>query len=156
MITREGNHYIADGPFTNADIAKAMETYLGTNPAITSVAEAKVLAAARLRNLEREEFHVLFLTNKHHLIEVKLMSIGTINSASVYPREIVKCALRLNAAAVILAHNHPSGIPEPSQTDKALTTRITNALELIEVRVVDHLIVGNDEVLSFAEKGLME
>jgi len=79
---------------------------------------------------------------------------GTIDSASVYPREIVKEALRLNAAAVILSHNHPSGNPEPSQADKVLTQRLKEALMLVEVRILDHVIVGGMETVSFAEKGL--
>ena len=79
---------------------------------------------------------------------------GTIDSALVYPREVVKEALRLNAAAVILSHNHPSGNPEPSQADKVLTQRLKEALMLVEVRILDHVIVGGMETVSFAEKGL--
>jgi DNA repair protein RadC len=80
---------------------------------------------------------------------------GTIDGASVHPREVVKCALQYNAAAVILAHNHPSGVPEPSRADTSLTRRLSEALALVDVRVLDHFIVGGSELVSFAERGLI-
>ena len=108
----------------------------------------------KLAGFEHEVFAVLFLDTRHRLIEYREMFHGTIDSASVYPREVVKEALRLNAAAVILSHNHPSGSPEPSQADKVLTQRLKEALGLVEVRILDHVIVGGMETVSFAEKGL--
>lgn len=102
-----------------------------------------------------EVFVVLFLDSQHRLIESQEMFRGTINQASVYPREIVKEALRLNAAACILAHNHPSGIAEPSVADKEITKKIKQALELIEVTVLDHFVIGGTSHMSFAERGLM-
>jgi DNA repair protein RadC len=104
---------------------------------------------------EHEVFTVLFLDNKNCLIEKQDMFRGTINAASVYPREVVKEALRLNAAAVILAHNHPSGVEEPSQADRAITKRVKDALELVGVQTLDHFIIARTNHLSFAEKGLM-
>lgn len=104
---------------------------------------------------EREVFAVMFLDNQHRLIEVAELFQGTIDGASVYPREVVKAALSVNAAAVILAHNHPSGSPEPSEADKRITARITHALELVQVRVLDHIIVGGAITLSFAARGLL-
>lgn len=101
---------------------------------------------------------VLFVQNldaKHRLIQYVEMFRGTIDCASVYPREVVKEALRLNAAAVIYAHNHPSGNPEPSQADRTLTQRLKEALALVEVRSLDHIIVAGERTVSFAEEGLL-
>jgi len=103
---------------------------------------------------EQEVFCCLFLDNRNRVIEFRRMFHGTIDGASVYPREVVKAALLLNAAAVILAHNHPSGIAEPSSADKQITNRLKDALALVEVRVLDHMVVG-EEIVSFAERGLL-
>ncbi len=107
-----------------------------------------------LRALEREQFRVLFLDNRHRLIRDETLFQGTIDQAVIHPREIVKQALAYNAAAVILAHNHPSGIGEPSRADIEMTHKIAQALELVEIRLLDHLIVG-DEVVSIAERGVI-
>jgi DNA repair protein RadC len=95
------------------------------------------------------------MDNQHRLIKYEELFFGTIDSASVHPREVVKHALKHNAAAVIFAHNHPSGVAEPSQADQRITDRLKSALLLVDVRVLDHMIVGDQEVLSFAEKGLL-
>lgn len=110
---------------------------------------------SHLRAYGREVFACLFLDNQHRLIEFRELFSGTIDGASVYPREVVKEVLSLNAAAVIFAHNHPSGIAEPSQADQLITERLKKALDLVDVRVLDHMIVGDTEVLSFAERGLL-
>ena len=104
---------------------------------------------------EREVFGCLFLDNRHRLIAVEEMFLGTIDGASVHPREVVKRALQLNAAAVILAHNHPSGVAEPSQADELITARLRDALALVDIRVLDHLVVGGTTVTSFVERGLL-
>ena len=104
---------------------------------------------------EREVFGCLFLDNRHRLIAVEEMFLGTVDGASVHPREVVKRALKLNAAAVILAHNHPSGVAEPSQADELITARLRDALALVDIRVLDHLVVGGTTVTSFAERGLI-
>ena len=104
---------------------------------------------------ERERFAVAFLTCRNRLIAWRFMFEGTLDSAMVYPREIVKAALECNAAAVILAHNHPSGVAEPSQADHLITQRIQKALELIDVRVLDHFIAGAGEVTSLARLGVL-
>ena len=109
----------------------------------------------RLGNRDHEVFTVLFLDNRHRLIEVTEMFRGTLDGASVHPREVVKAALSHNAAAVILAHNHPSGVAEPSVADELITNRLRDALALIDVRILDHFIVAGGEVLSFAERGLL-
>ena len=104
---------------------------------------------------EREVFGCLFLDNRHRLICFDEVFHGTIDGASVHPREVVKLALARNAAAVILAHNHPSGVAEPSQADELITVRIRDALALVDIRVLDHLVVGGNVVVSFAERGLI-
>lgn len=108
---------------------------------------------ARLRQYGHEVFATLFLDNRHHVISFEELFQGTINGASVYPREVVKRALHHNAAAVIFAHNHPSGIAEPSMADRKLTERLSEALALVDVRVLDHFVVGDGDGVSFAERG---
>jgi len=98
---------------------------------------------------------VLFLDSQHRLLAFEVMFHGTLAHTSVHPREIVKRALALNAAAVVLAHNHPSGVAEPSRADELVTHSVRAALQLVDVRVLDHLVVGAGAVLSFAERGLM-
>ena len=110
---------------------------------------------ARLRDYPHEVFACLFLDNRHRVIAYEELFRGTIDGASVHPREVLRRALAHNAAAVILAHNHPSGVAEPSQSDTAITNRLREALGLIDVRVLDHVIVGDGEPLSFAERGLL-
>lgn len=107
----------------------------------------------QLASLEREEFTVLFLDNQHRLVAHETLFTGTINHTQVHPREVVKSGLRYNAAAAVLAHNHPSGQAEPSQADRQVTTRIQQALELVDIRLLDHLVVGGMEITSFAERG---
>ncbi|MDH5300934.1 MAG: DNA repair protein RadC [Gammaproteobacteria bacterium] len=110
----------------------------------------------RLRDYEHEVFAVLFLDNRHRMIRFEEMFRGTIDGASVHPREVVKRALALNAAAVILAHNHPSGVCEPSQADRAITRRLVQALALVDIRVLDHVVVGEGAGYSFAEAGELQ
>lgn len=137
--------------------------------------QARILAAAQLQRgalltnprvvreylvgvftgMESEQFRVLMLDNRHRLIVDAPMFNGTIDGASVHPREIVRDVIRHNAAAVILAHNHPSGNPEPSQADELITSRIRDALALIDVRVLDHVVVAGISAVSFAERGLI-
>lgn len=110
---------------------------------------------ARLSGYPYEVFACLFLDNRHRVIEYEALFRGTIDGASVHPREVVKAALAHNAAAVILAHNHPSGVAEPSQADMHLTRRLREALGLVDIRVLDHLVIGDREAVSFAERGLL-
>ena len=102
---------------------------------------------------EREYFTVLALDNRNRVLASEILFAGTIDGARVYPREVVKFALRHNAAAVVLAHVHPSGVLEPSQADELITQHLIKALSLIEVRVLDHFIIGNGQSYSFAERG---
>lgn len=109
----------------------------------------------KLADLEHEVFSVLYLDNQNRLLKSKELFRGTIDGAAVYPREVVKVALHFNAAAVILAHNHPSGITTPSKADKHITERLKAALELVDIRTLDHVIVGQGAPYSFAERGLL-
>ena len=122
---------------------------------LTSSAATRDYLRARFKNCESEVFSCLFLNNQHHVMELEELFRGTIDGAAVYPREVVKRALYHNAAAVIFAHNHPSGIAEPSQADIAITSKLKTAMQTLEVRVLDHLVIGAGEVISFAERGLL-
>lgn len=121
---------------------------------LSNPAETRNYITMRLRDYTFEVFAALFLDNRHRVIVFEELFRGTIDGASVHPREVVRRALHHNAAAVIFAHNHPSGVAEPSQADRHITQRLKDALVLIDVRVLDHIVVGDDTV-SFAERGLL-
>ncbi len=121
-----------------------------TNPDVT-----RAYLSARLRSYNYEVFACLFLDNQNRVIELDELFRGTLNSANVYPREVAKQALHHNASAVIFAHNHPSGIAEPSQADKHITEKLQQALALFDIRVLDHFIIGDGQPYSFAENGLL-
>ncbi|MDX1454702.1 MAG: DNA repair protein RadC [Gammaproteobacteria bacterium] len=121
---------------------------------VDSASVARYLQA-RLRDRPHEVFLCLLLDNRHRLLDSLELFRGTIDGASVYPREVVKEALARGAAAVIFAHNHPSGVAEPSAADRQITRRLKNALALVDIRTLDHLVVGDGETVSFAERGLL-
>lgn len=121
--------------------------------AFTSSHAARDWLRLRLASLDREAFTVLWLDNQHRLIADDMLFLGTINSISVHPREVVKAGLKHNAAAVVLAHNHPSGHSEPSDADRRITERLKQALDLVDIRLLDHLVVGRMDIVSFAERG---
>lgn len=123
--------------------------------ALGSPADTRHYLSMRLRDEPQELFCCLFLDNRHRVLAFEELFRGTLDGAAVYPREVVKRVLAHNAAAVILAHNHPSGVAEPSRADELLTGRLKDALGLVDVRVLDHFVVGDGEVLSFAERGLI-
>lgn len=123
--------------------------------ALNSPEDVRCYLQARLRDLPHEVFGCLFLDNRHRVLVFEELYRGTLNGTAVYPRGVVERALRHNAAAVILVHNHPSGVAEPSRADEVLTARLKEALALIEVRLLDHLIVGDGEMVSFSERGLL-
>lgn len=123
--------------------------------AITQSADAHRFLVLKLAEEQREVFALLLLDAQHRVIEYRELFYGTIDSASVHPREVVKAALFANAAAMIVAHNHPSGSTEPSRADIAITDRLTRALELIDVRLLDHIIVGGVNTTSLQERGLL-
>lgn len=126
-----------------------------TGLAFTSTQAARDWLRLRMAGLEREEFMVLYLNQQNQLIAHETLFAGSISSTEVHPREVVKRALYFNAAAVLFAHNHPSGDTTLSQADKAVTQRLVQALQLVDIRVSDHLIVGGTQILSFAEHGLL-
>lgn len=131
-----------------------LESQLQFGNALTSPDDTKRYLTSRLRHLPHEIFACLFLDNRHRVLAFEELFTGTINGAAVHPREVIKRTLEHNAAAVIFAHNHPSGVAEPSEADRQLTRRLQQALELLEIRVLDHIVIGEDAV-SFAERGLL-
>lgn len=121
---------------------------------IADPADAANYLRTRLGGLLHEEFHVLWLDCRHHILDCQRLFIGTVDGASIYPREVVRAAMDANASAAILAHNHPSGIAEPSEADQAVARELRDALKLVGVRVLDHIIVGA-ECVSLARRGLL-
>lgn len=132
-----------------------LEENLGGKDVFSNPNDTKNFLLAQLRAYPYEVFACLFLDNRHQIINFDKMFNGTIDGASVYPREVVKQALARNAAAVIFAHNHPSGVAEPSLADKDITQRLQEALKLVDIRVLDHFIIGDNTAVSFAELGLL-
>lgn len=120
--------------------------------AFTSTHAVRDWLCLQMAGLEREVFKVMYLDNQHCLLECETLFTGTLNHTEVHPREVLKAALRHNAAAVIIAHNHPSGTTDISQADRHVTGRLKTALAIVDIRLLDHLVVGN-EVVSFAERG---
>jgi DNA repair protein RadC len=150
------------GPAKRAELAavvemsrRALAQQLEQAPVFDSPGRVKDYVALKLGALAHEVFAVLFLDSQHRLLRLEPMFRGTLSQTSIYPREVVRRALELNAGAVVLAHNHPSGLAEPSRADEFLTQSLKGALQLVDVRVLDHLVVGQGQVVSFAERGLL-
>jgi len=150
------------GPAKRAEIAAVMEMArralaeeLREAPVFDAPQKVKDYVAMQLAGRGQEVFAVLYLDAQHRLLHWQEMFVGTLTQTSVYPREIVRRALQLNAGAVILAHNHPSGTAEPSRADEFLTQTLKSALQLVDVRVLDHLVAGHGQVVSMAERGLL-
>jgi DNA repair protein RadC len=150
------------GPARFAELQAAVEIArrqlaesLRAGPALSSPRATGEFLSAKLRDLEHEVFCCLLLDKRHRLMHFEELFRGTIDGASVHPREIVKLALQRNCAAVIIAHNHPSGVAEPSQADELITQRIKEALALVDIRLLDHIIVGDGLSVSLAERGLV-
>lgn len=139
-------------------IAKALEiltSRMNNGEALSSPYAVTKFLQLQMTGLEHEVFCVIYLTSQHQVIKFEELFRGTIDGSAVYPREVVKAALNNNAAAVIFSHNHPSGVAEPSPADRRITERLVTALELIDVRVLDHIIVAGSSSYSFAENGLL-
>ena len=132
-----------------------LQAELARRDCLDSPATTRRFLASRLRHLPHEVFACLLLDNRHRVIAFEELFRGTIDGASVHPREVVRLVIRFNAAAVILAHNHPSGVAEPSRADIQLTRRLTDALALVDVRVLDHVVIGEGDGVSLAERGLL-
>nr|WP_199041802.1 DNA repair protein RadC [Dyella sp. ASV24] len=134
---------------------RALSEQLREAPALSNPRDSGEYLRAQLRHLPYEVFGCLFLDNRHRVLAFEELFRGTIDSASVHPREVVRACMRHNASAVILAHNHPSGMAEPSEADRTITRELKDALQLIDVRVLDHLVIGSGEPVSMAALGLM-
>jgi len=158
MHSNSDKIYITDKPMTESQVLEKAAEILACKyvkkDAFTSSQATRDFLRFKLGNFEREVFAVMLLDSQHKLIDYQELFYGTINAASVYPREVVKAALQENAAAVIFAHNHPSGLGEPSIADKLITKRLQDALGLIDVTVLDHVIIG-ESCYSFAENNLL-
>lgn len=125
------------------------------SPALADPKAARDFLRLRIGRLDHEVFSCTFVDNRHRVIAFEEMFRGTLDGASVHPREVLKAALHHNAAGVIFAHNHPSGVAEPSDADRRLTQRLKDALALVDIRVLDHFVVSSTDVVSFAERGLL-
>lgn len=134
---------------------RALQEKLRKNAALTSPQAVRDYLRLKLSARLEEAFVCIWLDAQHHTIEIQEAFTGTLTQTSVYPREIVKAALKRNAAAVIFAHNHPSGVAQPSRADELLTRNLKDALELIEVKVLDHFVIAGNQAISFAERGLL-
>ena len=150
------------GPAKRARLAAALELarrslaeQLADRPSLANPRESGDYLSARLRHLPYEVFACLYLDNRHRVLAYEELFRGTVDGASVHPREVVRACLKHNAAAVIFAHNHPSGVAEPSAADQAITRELGQALRLIGVRVLDHLVIGRAEPVSMAARGLL-
>jgi DNA repair protein RadC len=158
MPNEQSIKYITKEPMTAEQVlekaAEILEDKYISGKAFTSSQATLDFLQFKLGKYDREVFAILVLNSQHQLIEYKELFFGTINAASVYPREVVKEVLHQNGSSVIFAHNHPSGELEPSQADIAITKRLKDALALIDVQVLDHIVVGNGAT-SFAERGLL-
>jgi len=131
------------------------EETLPVGEAIRSPSDTETFLLAKLRDRPHEVFCCLYLDNRHRVLRFEELFRGTIDGTSVYPREVVKQALSVNAAAIILAHNHPSGVAEPSQADERITKRVKMALELVDIRLLDHLVIGDGTTTSLASRGMI-
>jgi DNA repair protein RadC len=150
------------GPAKRAEIAavlemarRALAQQMSAAPVFDTPQQVKDYLALHLAGRQQEVFVALFLDGQHRMLALRELFQGTLAQTSVYPREVVKAALAHNAGAVVLAHNHPSGVAEPSRADEFLTATLRNALALVDVRVLDHLVVGQGQVVSMAERGLL-
>lgn len=129
------------------------EAQLMRSSAFDSPGAVRQFLHAQMRDFDHEVFAAMFLDNQHRMLRFERLFSGTLDAAAVYPREVVKRTLALGAGAVIFAHNHPSGVSEPSEADRRITQRLREALGLVDVRVLDHFVIGDGEMTSFAERG---
>ncbi|PPK37602.1 DNA repair protein RadC [Pseudomonas laurylsulfatiphila] len=155
----ESGTYVMESPVTEADILQMAQqlamSRLSKGRALTEPKQVFSHLQTLLQYHEYEVFALLLLDSKHRVIAFREIFIGTLDAASVYPREVIKIALEHNAAAAILVHNHPSGDPEPSESDRILTTTLKNALNMVGTRILDHVVVGREGSVSLAEMGYL-
>lgn len=153
------SYYSLEREATDAEIIqfahKLLSRRFRKGRSITSPEDSKDYLISKLAEREQEVFSVIFMDNKHRILSYEELFYGTIDAAAVYPREVVKRALALNAAALIVAHNHPSGDPEPSISDDQITNKLVQALKLVDIRLLDHIVVGAGECISYAQRGMI-
>lgn len=155
-LARTPSHFVFESEDEVLEKAfQIMESRIVEKQSLTNSEEAQRYFQIRFYGSDIERFSVAFLDVQHRVNAVEDLSLGTIDQAQVYPREVVKAAIRHNASAVMLAHNHPSGNCQPSQADKAITQRLIDALALIDCRVLDHIVVGDQACFSFVQRGLI-
>jgi DNA repair protein RadC len=150
-----GVYSVADPNFIINEAKRHIGVKMKRGVALTSPNAVRDYLQVQFSECEHEVFSCLFLDNQHRIIELVELFRGTIDGASVYPREVVKGGLERNAAAVIFTHNHPSGIADPSTADKSITQKLKDALGTVDIRVLDHFVVGSEGTYSFAEHGLL-
>lgn len=150
-----GEYRAASEEDVRAAALRAVASQVRSGPVFDSPATVKDYLVLQLAHLEHEVFAILFLDSQHRLIQYREMFRGTVNQTSVYPREVVKAALACNASAILCAHNHPSGQAEPSRADEYLTQTLKSALMLVDIRVLDHIVVGGHTTVSMAQRGLI-
>jgi DNA repair protein RadC len=155
VLDAAGVYQRADAAIIIAEAKRRLASRFRRGAALCSPDAAKEAIQLNLLEREHEVFGCLYLDHRHRVLEFAELFRGTIDGASVYPREVVKAALGCNSAAVIFFHNHPSGEASPSEADKTLTQRLRTALALVDIRVLDHFVIGGDAVYSFAESGLL-
>jgi DNA repair protein RadC len=152
-------NYRLTGKTTEQDVLAAAEgillSKLVRRGRVSNPEDSSNFLRMRLGALLHEEFHILWLDNRHQILDCQKLFTGTVDGASVHPREVVRAALNINACAAILAHNHPSGVPEPSAADRAITKELRDALQLVGVRILDHIVVGAGSCVSMASRGLI-
>jgi DNA repair protein RadC len=157
LVRDTQGRYVVQGPLTDDSILSAAEAILLEKcqrlGVMSNPSAVLDFLRSRLGALDHERFECLWLDSQHRLIAIETLATGTLDGATVYPREAVKAALRHNAAAVLFAHNHPSGHPEPSAADRAVTERLKAALAVIDIRVLDHLVVSAEGGVSFSMRG---
>ena len=153
LYVKTGRRYAIASPETVRETALEYSPVVATS--IKSPTDTEIFLRLKLGHLEYECFAIIYLDNRHRVLGYAELFRGTIDGTSVYPREVVKESLKYNAAAIILAHNHPSGVAEPSQADERITKRLKAALELVDIRVLDHLIIGDGKATSLASRGIL-
>ena len=155
LFIKTGARYKPASPSIIKSVASEYLDNNITGQAFTDPKYSSRFLIDRMGQLENENFGVIFLDSRHYVIDFKIMFTGTIDQSAVYPREIIKHGLAVNCAAVILAHNHPSGHCEPSNADRVITMTIKDALNFVDIRLLDHLVIGGDLAVSFAERGYL-
>ncbi len=153
LFVRHGKRYRPATPTDVLDAAASLVAERERGVVISAPRDSEAICRALVGSYDHERFAAIWLDTRHQVLQAEVLFRGTIDGATVYPREVVKRALELNASAVIFTHAHPSGVAEPSEADRSITLRLQKALALVEVRVLDHVVLGADQAVSLAERG---